>query len=83
MNTSGQGSYSFKSEREGLHGSLEGGGKETSGPVAIMLSETGAAGKEMRMEVWKELGKEVSMEMGDGGKEGEEGDEYRIHLIKK
>ena len=26
------------------------------------------------MEVWKEMGKEVSMEMAEGGKEGEEGE---------
>ena len=30
-------------------------------------------GKEMK--VWRELGKEVSMEIREGGKEGEEGDE--------
>ena len=27
------------------------------------------------MEVWKDMGKEVSMEMAEGGKQGEEGDE--------
>ena len=26
--------------------------------------------KEMRMKVWMELGKEISMELGEGGKEG-------------
>ena len=31
--------------------------------------------KEMRMHVWRELGKEVSMEMGQGEKEEEQGDE--------
>ena len=63
-----------------MEGVLEGGGKEISRVVGIGLGkgeEEGGGkkmGKEMRMdslEVWKELGKEVSVEMGEGGKGGE------------
>ena len=79
------GSYDLRSEmtlRERAwreYGSTWEGDKQCGGDRAGEVEGEGGgkkAGEEMMMEVWKEMGKEVSMEKAEGGKEGEEGDEY-------